>query len=111
MDIVKYTIRHFGPAAFGKERPFEELVKEEEEFKNKTVDDVMSFPGMGEKSYFHALTKEFSGMAVVEGLVREPGNRRVLILDDRKNKKPVNLVRIIFTMNLMIILKTVRRNY
>lgn len=93
MLLTVPVLRHFGPGAFGKERPFEDLVKEEAEFKNKTVDDVMSYPGIGEKSYYHALTKDYSGMACVEALVREPGNRRVLILDDRRNKKPVNLVR------------------
>lgn len=91
MDIVRDVVRHFGPERVGVERTFDELLKEETEFGNRTVDAVMKFP-LADQRLYHPLTEEYSAMAVVEQLAREGGSRRVVVVDNQVSRHPVNLI-------------------
>jgi len=88
-DIVRYIVHHFGTGAH-RDQDFWELVKEEEKFRDKTVNDLMTYP-VKWRNPFHPVVRGYSAMSVVEPLAREPDLHRVPIID-RETRQMYNLV-------------------
>ena len=92
MDVVRYVVRHFGgPATFREGNDFWQLVREESKFEQQTVADLLqrvsTAPGR-----FVPVIAGYSAYNAVEVMARETGCRRVPVLNDRKDKRLINLV-------------------
>ena len=90
-DIVRYIVRHFGPAAFKEGGDFWEMFREEKKFEEKTVEEVMKMD-LIRLNPFVPVVQGYSAFAAVEVMAREPGVRRVPVIDNRKDRKLLNLV-------------------
>lgn len=90
-DIVRYIVSHFGARAHH-DRDFWELVKEEEKFQGKTVNDIMQYP-VRWRNPFHPVVRGYSAMSVLEPLAHEPDLLRIPIVD-RDTRQMYNLVTI-----------------
>jgi CBS-domain-containing membrane protein len=82
LDVVRYVVQHFGRERLENSENFWKLIKEEEIFRNKTVDDIMTRPL---RTRLHPVTQGYSLFAAIEPLSREKALHRIAILDsDRK---------------------------
>ncbi|MFX7808447.1 hypothetical protein ABTK09_19660, partial [Acinetobacter baumannii] len=90
-DVLRFILGHFGIVAFAKEKNFWSVIDAEREFQQKTVSDVLRYPNTLQNIY-HPIRRDFSALSVVEMLAREPSLHRVVIINDFKERKLINLI-------------------
>jgi len=88
-DIVRYIVEHFGKAG-ERDVDYWQMLREESDFKDKTVNDVMKYP-VTRKTQFLAVVRGYTAWAVVEPLGREPHVHRLAVVD-RDTRQLYNLV-------------------
>ena len=90
-DIVRWIVRHFGPTAFRQEKDFWELIREEAKFEEQTVADLL-LVSPSRSTTFVPIVQGYSAFAAVELMAREVGVRRVPVLNNKQDKRILNLV-------------------
>jgi CBS domain-containing protein len=88
-DIVRYIVEHFGPRG-EKEQDFWQLLRQESDFKDRTVNDMMKYP-LQRKTQFLSVIRGYTAWAVFEPLGREPHVHRLAVID-RDSRQLYNLV-------------------
>jgi len=84
-DIVKFVVEFFGETdALKNSEDWFKLASESEEFKKKTVNDVMKYP-LTRRNPFFPIHRGYSLFAAVEAMARESGLHRVPIVDDDRH--------------------------
>jgi len=91
VNIVSYICEHFGAKAQRDLSDFWAMMKEEEKFGEKTVNDLMQHPRSRKISPFHSVFRGYSACAVIEPIAREPALRRIAVID-RDTHQLYNLV-------------------
>jgi len=69
-DIVHYVVESFGAGKLEATQDFWQLIDKEEEFREKTVKDVMKYP-VAFRNRFHPVQNGYSLLAALEILARE----------------------------------------
>jgi len=84
-DIVKFVISFFGESeSLKSSEDWIKMAECSEEFKTKTVNDIMKYP-LSKANPFFPVHTGYSLLSAVEVLAREPGLHRIPIIDrDRK---------------------------
>jgi len=83
-DIVKFVVESFDVEKLKDSEDWIKLVESSEEFKQKTVDDIMRYP-LTKRNPFYPLHSGYSVLAAVEIMAREKGLHRIpIVAEDRK---------------------------
>jgi len=83
-DIVKYVVSYFGETDELKNtEDFFALANKTDEFKTKTVNDIMAYP-LTRRNPFHPVNSGYSLFSAVESLARERGLHRIPIVDSER---------------------------
>jgi len=86
-DIMTYVVNHFDQQRIGEEgQDFWELVKADEEFQKRTVEEVMQYSfsrtGGKDKHLFRPVKVGYSLYYAIESLAKEKDLHRLVVLDD-----------------------------
>jgi len=83
-DLVNYVVNHFPHDHLAKENNnFWDMVKADDEFQKKTVDEVMQFPGFGRYgNLFHPVKGGYSLFYAIESLAKERDLHRLVVIND-----------------------------
>jgi len=83
-DIINYVVDHFPHQTLSKEnQDFWDLVKADEEFQKRTVDEIMQFPGFGRLgNLFHPVKGGYSLYYAIESLAKERDLHRLVVVND-----------------------------
>jgi len=88
-DIVLYVVQNFGEEKLSMEEDFWKLVEREEEFQQKTVNDLMRYP-LSRRNPFHPVKVGYSLLYAIEALAKEHNLHRIPVID--QDRKLVNLI-------------------
>jgi len=79
-DIVHYVVEHFGRNKLEGSEDFWKMVKADEVFQSKMVNDIIAHP-LQKRNPYHPVKVGYSLMSAVEILAREKGLHRVPVVD------------------------------
>lgn len=82
-DIVLYVVNTFGESKLNVEEDFWTLVDREEEFKQKTVNDLMRYP-LTRRNPFNPVKGGYSLLYAIEALAKERSLHRVPVVDEQR---------------------------
>jgi CBS domain-containing protein len=82
-DIVLYVVNTFGESKLSVDEDFWTLVEREEEFKQKTVNDLMRYP-LTRRNPFNPVKGGYSLLYAIEALAKERSLHRVPVIDDER---------------------------
>lgn len=82
-DIVTYVVHNFNLPMLSTTEDFWALFDKEEEFRKKTVKDLMKGP-LSRNNPFHPVRGGYSLLYAMEALAKEPNLHRVVVIDDQR---------------------------
>jgi CBS domain-containing protein len=82
-DIVLYVVNTFGESKLSIDQDFWKMVDLEEDFKQKTVNDLMRYP-LTRRNPFHPVKGGYSLLYAIEALAKEDSLHRVPVIDDER---------------------------
>eukprot|EP01094_Clydonella_sp_ATCC50884_P017472 TRINITY_DN305_c0_g1_i1.p1 TRINITY_DN305_c0_g1~~TRINITY_DN305_c0_g1_i1.p1 ORF type:complete len:355 (-),score=164.05 TRINITY_DN305_c0_g1_i1:395-1429(-) len=90
-DIVTHIVRDFGSKALDKVENWWELCENSEDIQQVTVNDVMKTP-LTRRNPFHPVCEHYSLFSATELMAREPQLHRVPVLNNREDRRLVNII-------------------
>jgi len=88
-DIVHYIVESFGKSKLEGSEDYWKLVKEDEIFQKKAINDIMVYP-LQRRNPFHEIPVGYSLFSAIEALAKVNGLHRVPIVDS--NRKLINVI-------------------